>query len=109
MGLIGVVCHAEKQVGEFIRLAEEKPVANEASDGAYGLVRDPWNIRLVPHYWLGVFFVLAHLAAGARTVMMAHGVSKAFADRFMVAGSVVAGIVATMIMLGMCGMRVSFI
>jgi hypothetical protein len=31
-----------------------------------GLVKDAWNIRLVPHYWLGVFFVLAHLATGAR-------------------------------------------
>ena len=72
-------------------------------------VKDPWNIRLVPHYWLGAFFVLAHLAAGARAVMMAHGVSKVFADRFMVGGAIVAGIVATVIMLGMCGMRVQFI
>src|SRR6516164_8792111 len=74
-----------------------------------GLVKDPWNIRLVPHYWLGVFFVLAHLAAGARVVIMAHSVSKAFADRFMVGSTIVAGIVATVIMLGMCGMRVQFI
>ena len=74
-----------------------------------GLVKDRWNIRLVPHYWLGAFFVLAHLAAGARGVMMAHGVSKAFADRFMVGGAVVAGLVATVIMLGMCGMRVQFV
>ena len=80
-----------------------------ATGAPTGLVKDPWNIRLVPHYWLGVFFVLAHLAAGARAVVMAHGVSKAFADRFMVGGAVVAGIVATVIMLGMCGMRVRFI
>jgi len=40
--------------------------------------------------------VLAHLAAGGRDVMMAHGVSKAFADRFMVGGAVVAGLVATL-------------
>jgi hypothetical protein len=80
-----------------------------ATGAPTGLVKDPWNIRLVPHYWLGVFFVLAHLAAGARVVIMAHGVSKAFADRFMVSGAVVAGIVATVIMLGMCGMRVQFI
>jgi hypothetical protein len=80
-----------------------------ATGAPTGLVKDPWNIRLVPHYWLGAFFVLAHLAAGARAVIMAHGVSKAFADRFMVGGAVVAGIVATVIMLGMCGMRVRFI
>ena len=80
-----------------------------ATGAPTGLVKDRWNIRLVPHYWLGVFFVLAHLAAGARDVMMAHGVGKAFADRFMVGGAVVAGLVATVIMLGMCGMRVQFV
>jgi hypothetical protein len=55
-----------------------------ATGAPTGLVKDPWNIRLVPHYWLGVFFVLTHLAAGTRAVIMAHGVSKAFADQFMV-------------------------
>jgi hypothetical protein len=80
-----------------------------ATGAPTGLVKDPWNIRLVPHYWLGVFFVLAHLAAGARGVLMAHDVRNAFADRFMIGGAVVGGIVATVIMLGMCGMRVQFI
>jgi hypothetical protein len=80
-----------------------------ATGSPAGLIKDPWNIRLVPHYWLGAFFVLAHLAAGTRTVMMAHGVSKTFADRFMVGGAVVAGVIATVIMLGMCGMRVQFV
>lgn len=80
-----------------------------ATGAPNGLVKDPWNIRLVPHYWLGVFFVLAHLAAGARVIIMAHGVNKVFADRFMVGGAILAGIVATVIMLGMCGMRVQFI
>jgi hypothetical protein len=63
----------------------------------------------VPHYWLGAFFVLAHLAAGVRGVMMAHGVSRVFADRFMVGSAVVAGLIATVIILGMCGMRVQFV
>jgi hypothetical protein len=80
-----------------------------ATGAPTGLVKDGWNIRLVPHYWFGAFFVLAHLAAGVRGVMMAHGVSKAFADRFMVGGAVVAAIIATVIMLGMCGMRVKFV
>jgi hypothetical protein len=80
-----------------------------ATGAPTGLVKDKWNIRLVPHYWLGAFFVLAHLAAGALQVMIAHGVSRAFADRFMVGGAVVAGLVATVIMLGMCGMRVQFV
>jgi hypothetical protein len=80
-----------------------------ATGAPTGLVKDSWNIRLVPHYWLGAFFVLAHLAAGARGVMMARGVSKTLADRFMVGGAVVAALVATVIMLGMCGMRVQFV
>jgi hypothetical protein len=82
---------------------------NFATGAPAGLINDPWNIRLVPHYWLGAFFVLSHLAAGTRSVMMAHGVSKMFADRFMVGGAVVAGTIATLIMLGMCGMRVQFV
>ncbi len=80
-----------------------------ATGAPSGLVKDSWNIRLVPHYWFGAFFVLAHLAAGARRIMMTHGVSRAFADPFMIGGAVVAGLVATVIMLGMCGMRVQFV
>ena len=79
-----------------------------ATGAPTGIVKDPWNIRLLPHYWLGAFFVIAHLAAGARAVI-AHGVSKAFADRFMISGTVVAAIIATWIMLGMSGMRVHFV
>jgi hypothetical protein len=41
-----------------------------ATGAPTGPLKDRWNIRLVPHYWLGAFFVLAHLAAGARGVMM---------------------------------------
>jgi len=80
-----------------------------ATGAPTGFVKDPWNIRLVPHYWLGVFFVLSHIAVGTRAVMMAHGVSKAFADRFMIGGAVAAGIIATAIMLGMCGLRLRFV
>jgi hypothetical protein len=75
-----------------------------ATGAPTGLVKDRWNIRLVPHYWLGAFFVLAHLAAGVRGV-----ISRAFADRFMVGAAVAAGLVATVIILGMCGMRVQFV
>jgi hypothetical protein len=52
-----------------------------ATGAPAGLVKDPWNIRLVPDYWLGVFFFLAHLAAEAGVVLMAHGVRKVHADR----------------------------
>jgi hypothetical protein len=41
--------------------------------------------------------------------MMAHGASKAFADRFVVGSAVAAGFYATWIMLGMSGMRIRFV
>jgi succinate dehydrogenase/fumarate reductase cytochrome b subunit len=82
---------------------------NFATGDPAGMIKDPWNIRLLPHYWLAVFFVLSHLASGARVIMMAHGVGKAFADRLLVAGAVAAGFVATWIMLGMSGMRIQFV
>jgi len=41
--------------------------------------------------------------------MMAHGANKAFADRFMIGGAVAAGIIATAIMLGLCGLRLQFV
>ena len=77
-----------------------------ATGAPTGLIRDAWNIRLLPHYWLGIFFVLTHLAAGARAVLMAHGIRKVLADRFVIGGALVAGILATVIILGMCGMRI---
>jgi hypothetical protein len=79
-----------------------------ATGAPQGLIRDPWNIRLVPHYWLGVFFVLSHLSSGLRVVLLAHGWRKSVADGIMIGGSIVGGLVATLIMLGMCGMRIQF-
>jgi hypothetical protein len=47
-----------------------------ATGAPAGLIKDAWNIRLVPHYAFGVFFVLSHLAAGGRAVMLSHGVGQ---------------------------------
>jgi hypothetical protein len=79
-----------------------------ATGAPTGLIKDAWNIRLVPHYLLGVFLVISHLFAGGRAVMMTHGIRRAFADRFMFGGVIAAGAVATVILLGMCGLRVHF-
>jgi hypothetical protein len=65
-----------------------------ATGAPQGLIRDSWNIRLVPHYWLGVFFVLSHLSSGLRGVLLAHGWRKSVADRIMIGGSLVGGLVA---------------
>jgi hypothetical protein len=80
-----------------------------ATGAPAGLVKDAWNIRLVPHYGLGVFFVLSHLAAGVRAVLLAHGVTRRFADRFLIGSATAAGLAAFVIMLGMCGGRLNFV
>lgn len=79
-----------------------------ATGAPAGLIKDAWNIRLVPHYGLGVFFVLSHLAAGARAVMLSHGVAKRYADRFAIGSATAAGFIAFAIMFGMCGARLNF-
>jgi hypothetical protein len=79
-----------------------------ATGAPTGLIKDPWNIRLVPHYALAVFFVLAHLASGVRVILLSHGVHKNTADRLMIGGAVGGGLVATIIILAMCGMRQQF-
>jgi hypothetical protein len=71
-----------------------------------GLIHDAWSIRLVPHYALGVFFVLAHLSSGLRGVLLAHGVNIALANRIWTAGLVVSGLISVAIMSGLCGARI---
>jgi hypothetical protein len=80
-----------------------------ATGAPVGLIRGARNIRLVPHYGLGVFFVISHLFCGLRIVLLARSVSKPLADRVMIGGAIVGALVATAIMLGMCGMRVQFV
>lgn len=77
-----------------------------ATGAPTGLIHDAWNIRLVPHYWLGVFLVLAHLATGLRVVLAAHGIGDAIVARVWTAGLLASAAVATAILAGMCGVRV---
>ena len=70
-----------------------------------GLIHDAWNIRLLPHYALGAFFVLGHLVSGARVVMLAHGGNAALANRLWVTGLAAALLIATAIICGLCGLR----
>jgi succinate dehydrogenase hydrophobic anchor subunit len=79
-----------------------------ATGAPAGLIKDAWNIRLVPHYGLGVFFVVAHVFAGARAVMLSHGVHKPIADRLMIGGAIFGALLAFVIILGMCGARLNF-
>ncbi len=76
-----------------------------ASGAPEGLIHDAWNIRLVPHYGWGAFFVLAHLSLGLRQIMIAHGVPLTLANRLWVAGIIVCGLVAVAITAALLGLR----
>lgn len=77
-----------------------------ATGAPAGLIHDAWNIRLLPHYALGVFFGLTHMASGLRVVLIAHGLAQRTADRLWGAAVVLSVMVAAAIMAGMCGVRI---
>jgi hypothetical protein len=77
-----------------------------ASGAPTGLLLDAWNIRLLPHYTLGAFFILGHLASGLRVVMIAHGVGATVANRFWAASLIASGAIAVAIIAGLCGVRI---
>jgi len=79
---------------------------NFAIGAPTGLIHDGWNIRLVPHYALGVFFVLSHLASGLRVVLIGHGVDRHKVDRLWIAAVATSVGISAAIMAGMCGVRI---
>ena len=79
---------------------------NFAIGAPTGLIHDAWNIRLLPHYALGVFFVLSHITSGLRVVLITHGVDRRHADRLWEAGVALSAVVAGAIIAGMCGVRI---
>lgn len=79
---------------------------NFAIGAPTGLIHDAWNIRLLPHYALGVFFVLSHIASGLRVVLIAHNVARRQANIFWTAAVALSAIVAAAIIAGMSGVRI---
>jgi hypothetical protein len=79
---------------------------NFAIGAPTGLIHDAWNIRLLPHYALGVFFVLSHIASGARVVLIAHGADRGRADGLWGAAAALSAVVAAAIIAAMCGVRI---
>jgi hypothetical protein len=77
-----------------------------ATGAPTGLLLDAWNIRLLPHYLLGVFFIVTHLVLGGRIILLAHGVSLRTTARLAVTGIVLSATLAVAIMLGMVGIHV---
>jgi len=78
---------------------------NFATGAPTGLLLDAWNIRLLPHYLLAVFFVVTHLVLGARIIALAHHVSVKVSDRLAIAGIAGAALLAVAIMVGMTGVH----
>lgn len=76
-----------------------------ASGDPVGMIHDPWGIRLLPHYAIAVFFVLAHLVSGLRVVLLAHGLKRARVNRLWWTGAALSAAVSLLIMLGMAGLR----
>jgi len=87
----------------FLQIPTDWNFAIGAPDG---LIHGAWSIRLLPHYALGVFFVLSHLASGLRVVLIAHGFNRQFADRFWIAALSSSAIFSGAIIAGMCGVRI---
>jgi hypothetical protein len=76
-----------------------------ASGAPDGLLLDAWNIRLLPHYALGVFFVVAHLFCGLRAVLLAHGTPPAIVQRVWWTGLALAAALSATIIAALCGLR----
>jgi CDP-diglyceride synthetase len=77
-----------------------------ATGAPTGLIADAWNVRLIPHYSLGVLLVLCHIACGLRTVMLAHGVNLQRANRVCWILIAACSVWAAVIVAGMLGVRV---
>ncbi|CAN7549337.1 hypothetical protein [Duganella sp. LjRoot269] len=89
------------------RFAGIKTDWNFATGAPTGLLHDSWNIRLVPHYYFGVFLIITHLVLAARVVCIAHGMPPKRANFGSKLGIVIGAAIAAVIMLGMTGLQIS--
>jgi positive regulator of sigma E activity len=76
-----------------------------ASGAPVGLLPDAWNVRLIPHYSLGVWFVITHMGLGLRGVLLFHRVSLARADRVAWAAGAVGTALAVTITIAQLGVH----
>jgi len=77
-----------------------------ATSAPKGLIMSAWGIRLLPHYALGVLFVIAHLFSGLRGILLAHRVQPMTVDRIWQGGMLLAVVASALIACGLCGVRV---
>lgn len=71
-----------------------------------GMLADPWDVRLIPHYALGVWLLFAHIACGLRMVLLAHRVEKRKADAVCWALVLASTLWSAVIIAGAVGARV---
>jgi hypothetical protein len=71
-----------------------------------GLLNSAWSVRLLPHYSVGVFLLLCHLACGLRVVLLGHRVGRRKANTITF-GIIGSGFLVTLVIAaGMIGLRV---
>lgn len=73
-----------------------------------GLLHDAWNIRLLPHYAFGVFFMLGHIFSGIRVILNAHCGTRnqRIIDAFWLLGILSSALIAIIIIVAMIGVRI---
>lgn len=70
-----------------------------------GMLRDPWGLRLIPHYALAVWAVVTHVGLGLRSVLRAHGVAERLTDSLAKGLSAVGAIISILIMVAVNGLH----
>jgi hypothetical protein len=70
-----------------------------------GVMGDPWNVRLIPHYSLAAFLLSAHVACGLRAVLLAHHATLRVANRVGIAMITLGAMIALTITLAMLGLH----
>jgi hypothetical protein len=76
-----------------------------ASGAPAGLLRDAFNVRLIPHYAIAPWAVLTHVGLGLRGVQRAHGLAERRANLWAKGMSAVGAIVSVLITLGLIGVH----
>jgi hypothetical protein len=60
----------------------------------------------LPHYALGVFFIIGHLFSGLRIAMLAHNARAAVTNRIWAAGLTAGALLSATISSALCGARI---
>jgi hypothetical protein len=72
-----------------------------------GMIADLWNTRLIPHYSLAAFLLIAHVGCGLRGILLGHEWSLTNANKVAVAITGLGATVATVIIVAMLGVHLA--